>query len=73
MASIDAALRMNSRSTDASALPFAGATGEGATTLRGVVRSVVYRTDDGRYAVLRMTLGNGDEAVIVGGIGEPAG
>ncbi len=41
-------------------------------TLRGVVKNVVYRNDEGTYSVIRLTLVNGDEATVVGPLGDLA-
>ncbi len=45
---------------------------EGDATLRGTVRSVLYRSADGRYAVLRLGLEQGAEAVVTGALGDAA-
>ncbi|MEZ4408654.1 MAG: AAA family ATPase [Polyangiales bacterium] len=42
------------------------ATGEAAVTVRGVVRSVVYRSDDLAFSVIRLTTLGGDEVIAVG-------
>lgn len=41
-------------------------------TVRGVVKNVVYRNDEGTYSVIRLTLVNGDEATVVGPLGDLA-
>lgn len=48
----------------------------GEVTLRGVVRAVVYRSDDLSFSVVRLTLVDGNEATVVGAlsnvaVGEP--
>lgn len=41
-------------------------------TVRGVVRSVVYRSDDLAFTVLRLTTVGGDEVIVVGALGSLA-
>ncbi len=43
-----------------------------AVTLRGVVRSIVYRSDDLSFTVLRLTVVDGSEATVVGPLGDVA-
>ncbi len=59
---------------DAPQLPLgAPAAPEGASvTLRGVVRSIVYRSDDLSFTVLRLTVVDGSEATVVGPLGDVA-
>lgn len=44
----------------------------GEATVRGVVRSVVYRSDDGRFSVVRLLTLEGRECTIVGDLGAVA-
>ncbi|MFO0607722.1 MAG: ATP-dependent RecD-like DNA helicase [Polyangiales bacterium] len=53
-------------------LPGAAAPPAAADTVRGVVKNVVYRNDEGTYSVVRLTLLNGDEATVVGPLGDLA-
>lgn len=59
---------------DAPQLPLgAPAAPDGASvTLRGVVRSIVYRSDDLSFTVLRLTVVDGTEATVVGPLGDVA-
>lgn len=59
---------------DDATLPLTGVTTPVAAsdTVRGVVKNVVYRNDEGTYSVVRLTLLNGDELTVVGPLGELA-
>ncbi len=59
---------------DAPALPLGAPTPPDGTpvTVRGVVRSVVYRSDDLSFSVLRVTVVDGSEATVVGPVGDVA-
>lgn len=63
---------MTSRMDDTPLLPAVGALPDGVATVRGTVRGVVYRTDDKRYSVLRLTTTAGEDVVIVGALGDVA-
>ena len=59
---------------DTPTLPL-GATrpGDGASvTVRGVVKGIVYRTEDLSFTVLRLTVIDGSEATVVGPLGDVA-
>lgn len=43
---------------------------EGEVVLRGVVRGVVFRKEDQSFSVVRLTLINGDDATVVGPLGD---
>jgi len=63
---------MTTRTDPTPLLPHAARLPDGVVTVRGVVKGVVYRTDDKRYSVLRLTQTHGEETVIVGALGDVA-
>ncbi len=61
---------MTARMNDNPLLPNAQLLPDGVVTVRGTVKGVVYRTDDKRYSVLRLTMTHGEDVVITGALGD---